>query len=62
MENDIIESMNEINLERFDNLVEAKKVYTEEEILDSYLQYEGIIGYTNKIIEAVKCIYELELD
>lgn len=30
------------------------------ELLDAFLQYEGIIGYTQKIITAFRIIYERE--
>ena len=35
--------------------------FTPYEILDRVLQYEGIIGYTSKIISIIEEIYNIEL-
>lgn len=45
--------MNETN---YTTLEEIKQKYTEFEILDCWLMYEGIHGYTNRILEILKMI------
>ena len=49
---------------------ESEGDYTREELeamskvqlLDAYLTWEGIIGYTDDIIEHIEAIYEVELE
>lgn len=52
MEQELLEAVNEMQGEDFKSLDEAGKLYTNREIMDSWLRYEGISGYTNKIIAA----------
>lgn len=49
MEQQLLEAVNEMNNENFNSFDEAKRVYSSTEILDSWLRYEGIYGYTDKI-------------
>ena len=49
---------------------ESEGVYTREELeamskvqlLDAYLTWEGIIGYTDDIIEHIEAIYKVKLE
>ena len=49
---------------------ESEGEYTREELeamskrdlLDAYLTWEGIIGFTDDILEHIEAIYEIELD
>ena len=52
----LLEAVNEMRDEEFKTIEEAKEVYTNKEILDSWLRYEGILGYTNKIMEVVNVL------
>lgn len=52
----ILEAVNEMRDEEFKTIEEVKEVYTNKEILDSWLRYEGILGYTNKIMEVVNVL------
>lgn len=56
MEDKLLEAVNEMNYSNYETLEEAKKIYSDVEILDSWLRYEGIIGYTGKIISAVNIL------
>lgn len=37
-----------------------KGLITQHELFDAFLQNEGIFGYTQKIITAFRCVYEVE--
>ena len=37
-----------------------KGLITQYELFDAFLQNEGIFGYTQKIISAFRCTYEVE--
>lgn len=56
MEKVILIAINEYFGVKFQKLEDALKRYSKEEILDGFLRYEGIIGYTNRITEAMKLI------
>ena len=58
MDKKLLESLNEMRDEDFTTLADAKAIYSSTEILDSWLRYEGISGYTSQIISALK---ELEI-
>lgn len=56
MERSLLEAFNYMNETNYTTLEEIKQKYTEFEILDCWLMYEGIHGYTNKILEILKMI------
>lgn len=56
MERSLFEAFNYMNETNYTTLEEIKQKYTEFEILDCWLMYEGIHGYTNKILEILKMI------
>lgn len=56
MERSLIETFNYMNETNYTTIEEIKQNYTEFEILDSWLTYEGIHGYTNMILEILKMI------
>lgn len=58
MENELVQAFNEMNETEYVTLDEIKKHFGEEEILDSYLKYEGISGYTWRILHAINLIRE----
>jgi hypothetical protein len=60
MESKLLEALNEMSIEKFNSIDEAKKLYSDVEILDSWLRYEGIIGFTGSIITAVNILMGVE--
>lgn len=56
MERSLLEAFNYMNETNFTTLEEMKQNHTEFEILDSWLRYEGILGYTNMILEILDMI------
>ena len=56
MEKLLIEAFNYMNKTNYITLEEIKQKYTEFEILDYWLMYEGIYGYTNRILKILKMI------
>lgn len=52
--NILIEAINEMYDKNYSSLDEVKNDFREEEILDSYLRYEGIIGYTEQILSVME--------
>lgn len=56
MEKSLLEAFNYMNETNYTTLEEIKQKYTEYEILDCWLMYEGIHGYTNRILEILKMI------
>lgn len=56
MEKSLLEAFNYMNETNYTTLEEIKQNYTEFEILDCWLMYEGIHGYTNRILEILKMI------
>ena len=56
MERSLLEAFNYMNETNYTTLEEIKQKYTEYEILDCWLMYEGIHGYTNRILEILKMI------
>lgn len=52
----MLEAFNYMNETNYTTLEEIKQKYTEFEILDCWLMYEGIHGYTNRILEILKTI------
>lgn len=51
MQEKIIEAFNETHGNRFKSFDDIKREYDVTEILDTWLRYEGIIGYTRDIID-----------
>lgn len=58
MEKIIITAIEEMKEEKFQSISDIKKVYSIEEILDIWLSYEGIHGYTRKIINVLNTIQQ----
>lgn len=56
MEKSLLEAFNYMNETNCITLEEIKQKHTEFEILDCWLMYEGIHGYTNRILEILKLI------
>ena len=56
MERSLLEAFNYMNETNYTTLEEIKQKYTEFEILDCWLMYEGIHGYTDRILEILKMI------
>ena len=52
----LLETFNYMNETDYTTLEEIKQKHTEFEILDCWLMYEGIHGYTNRILEILKMI------
>lgn len=53
MEKRLLEAINDCAYENFDSIDTALKSYSNRELLDLFLEYEGIIGYTDTIISAM---------
>ena len=51
MQKKILEAFNETYGNRYKSFEEIKSEYEVTEILDTWLRYEGIIGYTRNIID-----------
>ena len=51
MREKIVEAFNETYGKRFRTFEEIRKEYDVTEILDTWLRYEGIVGYTRNIID-----------
>ena len=56
MREQLIEIFNYMNETNYTTIEEIKQRYTEFEILDSWLAYEGIRGVTNNVLEILKLI------
>ena len=41
---------------------EELSIKTKKQLLEHFLAWNGIIGYSDTIIDAVECIFEIELD
>lgn len=51
MQEKILEAFNETYRSNYKNFAQIKEEYPVTEILDVWLRYEGIVGYTRDIIE-----------
>ncbi|MBE6855849.1 MAG: hypothetical protein E7500_00245 [Ruminococcus sp.] len=51
MREKIVEAFNETYGNRFKSFEEIRNEYDVTEILDTWLRYEGIVGYTSDIID-----------
>ena len=56
MEERLIETFKYMNDTEYKTIEEIKQKYTELEILDSWLTYEGVYGYTDDILKILKLI------
>ena len=56
MEKSLLDAFNYMNETNYTALEEVKQNYTEFEILDCWLMYEGIHRYTDRILEILKMI------
>ena len=54
MRQELVNAFNEIEHTDFKTLEEIKRVYSKADIVGAWLQYEGIIGYTSKILRIVE--------
>ena len=60
MERKIVEAVNEMTNGSFHSVSEIQKEYFKEEILDFYLRFEGIIGYTEQILDVIYALDSTE--
>ena len=58
MEKKLLDALAEMEGAKFESLTQALQEYSGREIFDSWLRYEGISGYGEKILDA---IYALNL-
>ena len=58
METELLEAINEMESSVFTTLDEARKVYSTYELMDAWLRYEGIQGYTRRIIESMEVLQQ----
>ena len=58
MENYLVYTFNEMMETSYSDLESTKKDYGEAEIFGCFLEYEGIYGYTSKILRAIDLIRE----
>lgn len=56
MEKRLLEAINDCAYENFDSIDTALKSYSNRVLLDLFLEYEGIRGYTNVILSAMKAL------
>lgn len=52
----ILEALAEMEGERYESIDEALNNYSSAELLDTWLRYEGIIGYTDTIIRVLEAL------
>nr|DAY96504.1 MAG TPA: hypothetical protein [Caudoviricetes sp.] len=60
MENNIIQAFNEMNDTEYETIEEIQKYFSTAEILQSWLEYEGIYGYTAKILHVLEILQNKE--
>jgi hypothetical protein len=56
MEAEILEALNEMKGQAYSSLEEARPNYSPRELLDIWLRYEGIIGYTDTILNVMTAV------
>ena len=61
MENNLINAFNEMNNTSYSSLEEIQEMYSKSEIFQSWLEYEGIYGYTTKILHVLEILENKEL-
>lgn len=57
MEKRILKAINEMEMTSYSNFEELMDFWTPDEIIEMWLHYEGIIGYTNTIKEVYELFY-----
>lgn len=63
MENKILEAVEDMEGQVYKSLGEARVHYSQRELLDIWLRYEGIIGYTDTILSAMISLgYSLDIE
>lgn len=60
MKRKLINALNEMNDKDYTSLDEALKNNSIETVLDAWLRYEGISGYTSQIIDAMFTLLDVE--
>lgn len=60
MENNLINAFNEMNNTSYSSLKEIQEMYSKAEIFQSWLKYEGIYGYTAKILHVLETLENKE--
>ena len=59
----ILEAVNETFGSSYESIQEALSNHTQRELLDTWLRYEGIIGYTDTILRALMTLgFDLDID
>lgn len=56
MKKEILEALIEMEGERYESIDEALSYYSAAELLDTWLRYKGISGYTGSIIRALEAL------
>lgn len=56
MEKELLEALMEMEGERYESIDEALNNYSSAELLDTWLRYKGISGYTDSIIRALEAL------
>jgi len=56
MEKALLVAVSEYSSVKFQKVEDALKSYSKEELLDIFLQYEGIIGFTSRIINVMQLL------
>ena len=62
MEYTILEALNEMEGKKYPNLAAARADYSRRELLNAWLNYEGIIDYTDAIHDVIETIYNAILE
>ena len=60
MENNLINAFNQMNDTNYSSLEEIQEIYSKAEIFQSWLEYEGIYGYTAKILHVLETLENKE--
>lgn len=61
MESNLINAFNEMNNTSYSSVEEIQEMYSKAEIFQSWLEYEGIYGYTAKILHVLEILENKEL-
>ncbi len=62
MEYTILEALNEMEGKSYPNLAAARVDYSNRELLNAWLNYEGIIDYTDVLLDVIETIYNAILE
>lgn len=60
MENNLINAFNEINNTSYGSVEKIQEMHSKAEIFQSWLEYEGIYGYTAKILHVLEILENKE--